>query len=147
MTSQDICLKIWKSDEGFLGEGWAVKNYVKCKRKAEAPPKQTPGFCMALGLCKKIGCKNDSHNVKMHGQLVTRSSRHKVNSSQRCYTWCSTCHTILGCDELTGSPDRRPGVALSGPSRPWLLPSMTSNYNAITTLRKHLPKRRSQTCS
>jgi len=44
---------------------------------------------------QKIGYKNDSH-VKMHGQLVTRSSRHTVNSSQRRYTRRSTRHTILG---------------------------------------------------
>jgi len=40
----------------------------------------------------------------MHGHLVTRSSRHTVNSSQRRYTRRSTRHTILGdlgCDELT----------------------------------------------
>jgi len=34
--------------------------------------------------------------VKMHGQLVTRSTRHTVNSSQRCYTRRSTRHTIFG---------------------------------------------------
>jgi len=33
---------------------------------------------------------------KMHGHLVTRSSRHTVNSSQRRYTRRSTRHTILG---------------------------------------------------
>jgi len=32
----------------------------------------------------------------MHGQLVTRSSRHSVNSSQRCFTRRSTRHMILG---------------------------------------------------
>ena len=33
---------------------------------------------------------------KMHGHLVTRSSRHTVNSSQLRYTRRSTRHTILG---------------------------------------------------
>jgi len=34
--------------------------------------------------------------VKMHGHLVTRSTRHTVNSSQRRYIRRSTRHTILG---------------------------------------------------
>jgi len=40
----------------------------------------------------KLAAKMIYTIVKMHGQLITRSSRHTVNSSQRCFTRRSTCH-------------------------------------------------------
>jgi len=45
---------------------------------------------------KKLRVKTIHTTVKMHGQLITRSSRHRVNSAQCCCTRQSIRHTILG---------------------------------------------------
>jgi len=42
-----------------------------------------------------MAAKTIHATVKMHGQLVTQSSRHNVKSSQCHYTQRSICHTIV----------------------------------------------------
>jgi len=48
-----------------------------------------------MALCKKLAAKTIHTTIEMHSHLVTRSSHHRVNSSQRRYTRRSTRHTIL----------------------------------------------------
>ena len=48
------------------------------------------------GIMQKMAAKMIHTTVKMHGQLITWSSRHTVNSSQCRCTWRSTRHMILG---------------------------------------------------
>jgi len=48
-----------------------------------------------MALCKKLAVKTIQTTVKMHSQFVTRSSRHRINSSQNSYSLRSTRHIIL----------------------------------------------------
>jgi len=50
----------------------------------------------AVGAAGAVFSDTGKQPFKMHSHLVTRSSRHTVNSSQRRYTRWSTRHTILG---------------------------------------------------